>query len=468
VETLKSSHPFFTCSLKALALSTAIVWAPLAKSDTNPISIKFTPKSYQLSESARSSLKTIVADAQGNSKLTIVITEKTGGLKKSSLPYILERDRVLSVFKELATAGIDPARISYKQVPTAKMGDVTVEVAENESPPSTAVVTPGTSAEPAAAGELTFNFASGSAEPENASDDSLKPFLKSVGTTGRDAIVIEGFTDSVGNHEYNKALGELRALTVYELLVRAGLPPYRVDTQSRGGETTDNKAGSAADRRVVIRWQVNEKIAEAAKAVEPTPAPLVEPTPTPEAAPTATPVTVSEPAPTSASKSASTIEIIAPFVGWISPLGQFADDVNGGLYYGLGLGKTVWNGNEGSVRTSLAGGYSELESKRSGIDGEATLTTAIIRVDYIFPGDLIRPFIGAGAGLYSWKAKATQGSTRLVQEKNRNDGGALVAIGFDVIATHYLMIEPTVEWHSVGGNFNESLLSGLVTLRWSL
>ena len=49
-----------------------------------------------------------------------------------------------------------------------------------------------------------------------------------------DALEIEGYCDERGTEEYNRSLGERRALALREELVRLGLDPSRVDTVSFG------------------------------------------------------------------------------------------------------------------------------------------------------------------------------------------------------------------------------------------
>jgi peptidoglycan-associated lipoprotein len=49
-----------------------------------------------------------------------------------------------------------------------------------------------------------------------------------------DALRVEGHCDERGTEEYNRALGERRALALREELVRLGIDPTRVDTISYG------------------------------------------------------------------------------------------------------------------------------------------------------------------------------------------------------------------------------------------
>src|SRR5215831_75225 len=56
-------------------------------------------------------------------------------------------------------------------------------------------------------------------------------FLKG---SSADAVRVEGNCDERGTEEYNRALGERRALALREELVRLGIDPTRVDTISYG------------------------------------------------------------------------------------------------------------------------------------------------------------------------------------------------------------------------------------------
>jgi peptidoglycan-associated lipoprotein len=48
------------------------------------------------------------------------------------------------------------------------------------------------------------------------------------------AVLVEGNCDERGTEEYNRSLGERRALAVREELIRLGIPPTDVDTISYG------------------------------------------------------------------------------------------------------------------------------------------------------------------------------------------------------------------------------------------
>jgi peptidoglycan-associated lipoprotein len=66
---------------------------------------------------------------------------------------------------------------------------------------------------------------------------AVAEFLKSNPAT---AVEIEGHCDERGTEEYNRSLGERRALTVREELVHLGIEPNRVDTVSFGEDRPAN------------------------------------------------------------------------------------------------------------------------------------------------------------------------------------------------------------------------------------
>ena len=71
--------------------------------------------------------------------------------------------------------------------------------------------------------------------------------------SGKQDVIIAGFTDDRGTEEYNRGLGERRALAVREALIGAGISGGRVQTVSFGEEMPVNpgsgEAAWAANRR---------------------------------------------------------------------------------------------------------------------------------------------------------------------------------------------------------------------------
>ena len=73
--------------------------------------------------------------------------------------------------------------------------------------------------------------------------DEVAGFLKSGSAT----IIIAGFTDERGTPEYNRGLGERRAQTVREALIRAGADGSNIQTVSFGAEMpADGGSGESA------------------------------------------------------------------------------------------------------------------------------------------------------------------------------------------------------------------------------
>lgn len=77
-----------------------------------------------------------------------------------------------------------------------------------------------------------FAYDSSVVRPEEAPKiAAVADYLKS---NSSDAVRIEGHCDERGTEEYNRALGERRALALREELVRLGIDPARVDTTTYG------------------------------------------------------------------------------------------------------------------------------------------------------------------------------------------------------------------------------------------
>lgn len=96
-----------------------------------------------------------------------------------------------------------------------------------------------------------FDFDSSAIRSSEASKiNSVADYLKSHGVN---AVRVEGHCDERGTEEYNRALGERRALAVREELVRAGLDPTRADTVSFG---KDRPADPGHDEQA---WRQNRR-----------------------------------------------------------------------------------------------------------------------------------------------------------------------------------------------------------------
>jgi OOP family OmpA-OmpF porin len=101
------------------------------------------------------------------------------------------------------------------------------------------------------------NFASDSAELP----DSLKPQLDELvrrirDTAGTEQLEIVGYTDSLGDADYNEELSERRAQAVADYLYERGIDRFMMDVSGRGEAdpvaSNDTAAGRAENRRVEI------------------------------------------------------------------------------------------------------------------------------------------------------------------------------------------------------------------------
>jgi len=79
---------------------------------------------------------------------------------------------------------------------------------------------------------------------------AVADYLKANGMT---AVEVEGHCDERGTEEYNRSLGERRALALREQLVSMGVEPGRVDTISYG---KDRPADSGHDENA---WKQNRR-----------------------------------------------------------------------------------------------------------------------------------------------------------------------------------------------------------------
>lgn len=248
------------------------------------VKIVYDLKGYELVDQESAKLESVLAEVRSDAAMNIEITEQTANLNTISPAYLRQKIRSLKVFQFLVRKGIDPARISTKSIPSSS-AEILVKTVSGTEMRTAPVARQEVSKESKEQREFTLQFPSSSAEPTSLSSSDFAAFLASVGQSGHDALVIEGYADVTGNAGFNQALSELRALRAFELLVRQGLSPVRIDTKGLGtaGAAANAKDDSAkqAARRVVLRWTTDEKVAAIAAAEEKKeePAPKVEPAP---------------------------------------------------------------------------------------------------------------------------------------------------------------------------------------------
>jgi peptidoglycan-associated lipoprotein len=82
---------------------------------------------------------------------------------------------------------------------------------------------------------------------ELAKVSAVAQYLKSEGRNN--TVIIAGFTDSIGTEEYNRQLGERRALAVRAALISQGINPSRAQTVSFGEDMPARPGDEAANRR---------------------------------------------------------------------------------------------------------------------------------------------------------------------------------------------------------------------------
>lgn len=105
---------------------------------------------------------------------------------------------------------------------------------------------------------LYFKFDQSIVDPDEAVKvDAVIKYLRNHPGTG---VVIEGNCDNRGTAEYNRALGERRALAAQEMMVGAGIEASRIKTLSYGeekaavqGNTEEAHAQNRRDEFVVVK-----------------------------------------------------------------------------------------------------------------------------------------------------------------------------------------------------------------------
>jgi peptidoglycan-associated lipoprotein len=96
-----------------------------------------------------------------------------------------------------------------------------------------------------------FDYDSAVVKPED--QPKLSAVADYLKANTADAVKIEGHCDERGTEEYNRALGERRALALREELVRLGIDPTRVDTVSYGKDRPEDAGHDEA------AWKKNRR-----------------------------------------------------------------------------------------------------------------------------------------------------------------------------------------------------------------
>ena len=92
-----------------------------------------------------------------------------------------------------------------------------------------------------------FDYDSATVKPADHSKIvAVADYLKS---NASNAVKVEGHCDERGTDEYNRSLGERRAIAIREELVKAGVEPGRVDTVSFGRDRPVDTGHSEAAHR---------------------------------------------------------------------------------------------------------------------------------------------------------------------------------------------------------------------------
>jgi peptidoglycan-associated lipoprotein len=88
--------------------------------------------------------------------------------------------------------------------------------------------------DPAALAAYTIHFAFDSAAIKKSEDANISSVASALSANANDKLLIEGNCDERGTEEYNRALGERRALAAREALAKRGVSPDRIRTISYG------------------------------------------------------------------------------------------------------------------------------------------------------------------------------------------------------------------------------------------
>ena len=111
----------------------------------------------------------------------------------------------------------------------------------------------GMTKDPAALAAYTVHFSFDSAVIKKTEQSKIEAVASALKSSPNDKLLIEGNCDERGTDEYNRSLGERRALAAREALAKAGVSPDRIRTISYGKDkpvnTGHDDAAWTANRR---------------------------------------------------------------------------------------------------------------------------------------------------------------------------------------------------------------------------
>ncbi len=120
-------------------------------------------------------------------------------------------------------------------------------------PPNTGENHPGWKQDPNALKPQTVYFEFDKSSIKSSEQSKLEDVANYLKSNPAAAVKVEGNCDERGTEEYNRSLGERRALAAREYLVRLGIDAQRVDTISYGedkpAESGHNEAAWSKNRR---------------------------------------------------------------------------------------------------------------------------------------------------------------------------------------------------------------------------
>jgi peptidoglycan-associated lipoprotein len=153
----------------------------------------------------------------------------------------------------LATTGCKHAPVKVTPIPGSQAGPVSDNTGSGTLPPGQPInndTGPGTGTgpiattgdwdpsnmvrDPAALAANTIHFAFDSAAIKDSESANISAVASALSANASDKLLIEGNCDERGTEEYNRALGERRALAAREALAKAGVSADRVRTISYG------------------------------------------------------------------------------------------------------------------------------------------------------------------------------------------------------------------------------------------
>jgi opacity protein-like surface antigen len=377
-----------------------------------------------------------------------------------------------------------------------------MSVDQDPEAPSTLFLKPSPSANAKASVPtegLTLVLRDGTIDSTAIAEPSLSAFLGLLGKEDHDAVKIDvpAKTADDSNALKVRAVQDMNSNLAYEFLLRKGVPAYRIQALSHETAQSEGVESGTKDADALrMQWKKDPSVAALAEkemaAVSPNaaeelltdsdwqipipadPQPGEEPLAQLPAEEEEQAATKSETKKTVKSAKAqrgfaSSFDLLT-FLDYVMPGGELKDHAKAGSWFGLGVSTNLKTTGIYEIRGNLLASFNaSLKAKEADRSGDLHLHYQALRFDFLWgKAHSFRPYLSLALASYTSKADIDRPSTSVRNSRSHNDFGTAYTAGYECPVASQFFVSPELTYHRVGGDFDESLLSLGLSLRYRI